>query len=74
MFIIFLDYVLWTSIDQISENGIILRKVRSWWYSSEIMTDADGVALLKNTPREPESLLHSLYQATKGFNLSVNAN
>ena len=53
LLIICLDYVLWTPIDLISENGFTLKKARSTWYPTEtiIYLDyADDVVLLVNTP------------------------
>ena len=59
--IICLDYLLQISIDQIKENGFILKKTRNRQYSIETMTDADNVddlALLANVPAKAESLQH----------------
>ena len=52
LFIICLDYVLWTSIDNIRENGFVLTKKKSRRYP------ADDIALLANTPNQAETLLH----------------
>ena len=41
LFIIYLDYVLRTSIDKIKENGFKLTKKRSRRYPTRIITDAD---------------------------------
>ena len=38
LFIICLDYVPWTSIDLIKENGFMLKKTRSRWYPAEAIT------------------------------------
>ena len=54
LFIICLDYVLRTSIDQIRENGFELTKKRSRRYPPpKTITDADyadDIAILANTP------------------------
>ena len=76
LFIIFLDYVLRTSIDKIRENGFELTKKRSKRYPAKTITDADytdDLALLANTPNQAETLLHSLEQAAAGIGLHVNA-
>ena len=60
LFILFLVYVLWTSIDQIKENGFTLKKARSRRYPTETMTDADyadDLPLLAHIPVQTESLL-----------------
>ena len=76
LFIICLDYVLRTSIDNIRENGFVLTKKRSRRYPAKIITDADyadDIALLANTPNQAETLLHSLERAAEGIGLHVNA-
>ena len=68
LFIICLDYMLWTSIDKIIENGRT--------YSAKTITDADyadDIALLANTTNQAETLLHSLERAATGIGLHVNA-
>ena len=53
LFIVYLDYVLWTSIDKMKDNGFKLTKERSRRYSAQTITDADyadDIALLANTP------------------------
>ena len=63
LFIICLDYVLWTSIDLMKENGIILTKVRHKRHPAWTIMDADyadDIALLANTPTQAKSLLHGL--------------
>ena len=75
LFIIFLDYVLRTSIDKMKENGFKLTKVRSRKYPAQTITDADyayDIELLTNTPATAETLLHSLEQAASGIGLHVN--
>ena len=76
LFIICLDYVLRTSIDNIRENGFLLTKKRSRKYPAKTITDtdyADDIALLANTPNQAETLLHSLERAATGIGLHVNA-
>ena len=76
LFLICLDYVLRTSIDNIRENGIELTKKRSRRYPAKTMTDADyadDIALLANTPNQAETLLHSSERAAAGIGLHVNA-
>ena len=76
MFIICLDYVFWTSIDLMKENGFKLAKERSRRYPAKIITDvdyADDIALLENTPAQAESLLHRSERAAGGISLYINA-
>ena len=76
IFIIYLDYVLRTSIDKIRENGFELTKKRSRRYPEKTISDADyvdDIALLANTPNQAETLLHSLERAAAGIGLHVNA-
>ena len=76
LFIICLDYVLWTLIDLMKENGISLEKARSRWYPAQTMTDTDNtdvIVLLANTPAQAKSLLHSLEWTAGGIVLHVNA-
>ena len=57
-FIIYLDYVLRTSIDEIE-----LTKKRSRRYPAKTITDADyadDIAIPANTPNQAETLLRSL--------------
>ena len=75
-FIIYLEYVLRTSIDKIRENGFELKKKRSRRYLTKTITDADyadDIAILGNTPNQAETLLHSLGRAAAGIGLHVNA-
>ena len=68
--------ILWTSIDNIRENGFVLTKKRSRRYPTKTVTDADyadDIALLANTPNQAETLLHSLEWAAAGIGLHVNA-
>ena len=76
LFIICLDYVFRRSIDQIRENGFELTKKRSRRYPAKTITDADyanDIAILANTPKQAETLLHSLEWAATGIGFHVNA-
>ena len=76
LFIIYLDYVLKTSIDKIREKGFKLTKERSRRYPAKTITDADyadDIALLANAPTQAETLLHSLERVAAGIGLHVNA-
>ena len=68
LFIICLDYMLWTSIDLMKENSFTLAKERSRRYPAQTIIDTDYIMLLANT----ESLLHSLEWAADGVGLHVN--
>ena len=77
LFIICLDYELWTLIDLMKENGFTLKKARSRQYPKQTITDvdyADDIALLANTPTQAESLLNSLEKAPSCIGLHVNEN
>ena len=70
LFILCLDYVLWTSIDKININGFKLTKERSRRYPAQAITDADyadNITLLANTPAQAETVLHSLERAPAGI-------
>ena len=76
LFIIYLDYVLRTSIDKIKENGVERTKKRRRRYPAKTITDvdnADDTANLANAPVQAETLLHSLERAAAGIGLHVNA-
>ena len=76
LFIICPDYVLWTSIDKIKENGFELTKKRNKRYPAKTITDADyadDIAILENVPAKAEILLYSLDRAAAGIDLHVNA-
>ena len=76
LFIIYLDYVLRTSIDKIKENGFKLTKERSRRCPTKTITDADyavDIALLANASTQAETLLHSLERVAAGISLHVNA-
>ena len=71
-----LFYMLRTSIDKIRENGFELTKKRSRRHPTKTIADADyadDIALLANTPKQAETLLHSLERAAAGIGLQVNA-
>ena len=75
LFIIYLDYVFRTLIDQMKENGFTLKMPRSRRYSAGTITNAnhaDDIALLANTPTQTESLQHILEQAAGVIVLHVN--
>ena len=76
LFIICVDYVLRTSIDKIREKGFELTKKRSRRYPAKTIIDADyanDIAILANTSKQAETLLHSLERAAAGIGLYVNA-
>ena len=76
LFIICLDYVLWTSIDKIRENVFELTKKRSRRYPTKTITNADyadDIAKQANTPNQAKTLLHSLEWAAAGIGFHVNA-
>ena len=76
LFIICLDYVLRTSVDKMKENGFTLKQTRSRRYPAVTITDvdyADDLALLADTIKQAESLLHSLEQEARGVGLCINS-
>ena len=78
LFIIYLDYVLRTSIDKIKENGFELTKKRSRRYHAKTITGADtdytdDIAIPANARARVETLLHHLERAAAGIGLHVNA-
>ena len=80
IFIIYLDYVLQTSIDLIKESDFSLKKKkkrgRSRQYPTETITDpdyTDDLALFANTSAQAELLLHCLKQASRGIGLNMNS-
>ena len=75
LFIICLDYELWTSIDKMKDNGFKLTKKRNRRYLAQTITEADygdDIALLANTPTQAEPLLHSLERAASAIGFYVN--
>ena len=75
LFIICRDYVLWTSIDLMKENGFNLSKEKKLKLSRTSTDEnyADDIALLANSPVQAEFLLKSLERAEGGIGLHVNA-
>ena len=76
LFIIYLDFMLRTSIGKMKDNGYKLAKERSRKYSAQTITDVDytdDIVLQANTPAQVETLLHSLERAVAGIGLHVNA-
>ena len=76
LFIIWLDYVLRSSIDKMKDKGFKLTKERSRKYPAQTITDADyadNIALLANTPTQAETLLHSPERTAAGIGFHVNA-
>ena len=77
LFIICLDYVLTTSIDEIKENGFKLTKERSRRYPAKTITDADyanDIALLANASAQAEIRLHSLELAAASMSMHTKQN
>ena len=75
LFIICLEYVLRTSIDEIKEKCFKPRKKTSRRYPATIITDANytnDIAILVNTPNQAETLLHSLERVAAVIGLHVN--
>ena len=75
-FIIYLDYMLRTSIDLMNDNGFKLGKERSRRYPAQTVSVADyagDIALLANTHAQTETLLHCLERTAGGIDLHVNA-
>ena len=76
LFIIYVDYVLRTSIDIRKDNGFKLVKERSRRNPAQTIMDADyadDIPLLANTPAQAKTLLHSLEIAATGIGRHVNA-
>ena len=76
LFIIYLDYLLGTSIDLIKYNGFIRIKERSLKYRTQTIKDvnyADDIALLANIPTQVIILLDRLKRVAAGMGLHVNA-
>ena len=69
------DHVLRTSIDLMKANECTIRKVRSRWYPTETMNDADNgddLVLRANRLVKGESLLNNLEQAVRENVVNVN--
>ena len=76
LFIICLEYVLRTSIDEIKEHDFNKQKKEAVGTTAKTITDADyadDIVLLANPPAQAETLLHSLERAAAGIGLHVNA-
>ena len=70
LFIIWLDYLVRTSIDLRKENGFKLAKEISRIYPAQTITDvdyADDIALLANTPAQADTQLLSLERVAGGI-------
>ena len=75
LFVIVLDYVLRTSIDENSELGFTLHPRRSRRHPATILTDADfadDLALLADNSKDAEALLVLLEVAAEAVGLQVN--
>ena len=76
LFVICLDYVLRTSVDNNSNLGLTLTDSNSRRYPATTITDADyadDLALMSDTIYDAEVLLHSLERAAGDIGLFVNA-
>ena len=77
LFIVYLDYVLRTSIDNMKDNGFELAKERCRRYPAQTITDvdyADDIALIANTPAQSEHPAYSLERAAADIGLHINEN
>ena len=79
LFIIFLHYVLRTSIDKIRENGIELTKERSRRYPAKTITDADyadDIAIMANTGKTKHNCIiwNELPQALASMSMHAKLN
>ena len=76
LFIIYLDYVLRTSMDKMKGNSFKLTKERSRRYPAQTITDADyadDAALVANILAQAETQLHNLERAAASIGLHINA-
>ena len=76
LFILYLDYVLRTSIDLHKDLGFTIEKSRSRRYPAMFLTDADyadDIALFADNLRDAERLLHLLETSAANIGLHVNA-
>ena len=74
MFIIYLNYLLITSIDLLKENALKLAKERSIWYLAQTITDVDytdDIALMANKPAQAKSQINNLKWGAGVINLYV---
>ena len=74
LFIIYLDYVLRTSIDKMKNNGFKLTNERRRYLTHKNTDEdyADDIARLENTPAQAETLLHTLERTAADIGLHVN--
>ena len=72
LFIICLDYVLRTSIDKIRENGFEADKEKNQMAPCK-NNYRRRLAILANTHKQAETLLHSLERVAAGMGFHVNA-
>ena len=74
LFIICLDYMLRTSIDEMKDNDFKQTKERSRVYPKQLWTlTMHDIALLENTPAQAKTRLHSLEWAAASIGLHVKA-
>ena len=62
LFIIWLDYVLRTSVDMMKDNGFKLAKERSRRYPAQTITDADYA----------DNIVHSMERSAAGIEASIS--
>ena len=77
LFIISLDYAMRLATFNKEELGFTLKPTRSRRNPAEVITDtdfADDIALLSNTLRQAEELLHRTQDAAKQIGLHINEN
>ena len=75
LFIICLDYILKTSLDNNRELGFTLTERKSRRYPAEQITDtdyADDIAVTSNTLKDANTLLLKIESAAKEIGLSIN--
>ena len=77
LFLICLDYVQRISIEQMKENSLTLKDVRSKRNPAETFTDEDHAydqVLRANIATQDESVQHRMKQPARGISLCVNSN
>ena len=75
LFILYLDYILKTSVDINAELGFILTERRSRRYPATHITDidyADDVAITTNDMKSSNTLLHQIEVTSNEIGLSMN--
>ena len=75
LFIICLDYILKTSLDNNRELGFTLTERKSRRYPAEQITDtdyADDIAVTNNTLKDTNTLLLKIESAAKEIGLCIN--